>query len=379
MTTSGKQTPSGITFNPINLYCRVLEQQKTTQTVLKGIMLSRLKDKVHDPEEFCKWMKQTGAVMCGSFPLQIMLNEEWKDSDIDIYVMGAQYPRVSNIGARTPEPIKKKLENDRVGRLRNENVYLRNMVLERKAIDWDKVVGDPVGKTIFTKVGDVAVLHTSVATYTKFGCLLKYGLKKRVYWGTTSSNHYNTSLITDIGEYSYTSVQPCEKCTKYTHFIGGCKQKCYEKCKNTKIQIIHLNPDMNSSIKEFVGKFDLDFCKVMFDGEKFTVLEPQSVVTRTSKYNKIEDWHHQKDKRVAKYTKRGFTILAPEKKHEKPIYVRGNIITAPKKKQEHDHSGAIKCVWCDEDVCPGCSCICNDCTYGSGYKRCSNCCKTYQQ
>lgn len=364
-------TTLDIDFKPINLYCRVLEQQQTTQNVLKSIMLSRLKDKVHDPVEFCKWMKQTKAVMCGSFPLQIMLNEEWKDSDIDIYILE---------GA---EPIKKELVDDRVGRLRNENVYLRNMVVEGKAIDWDKVVEDPVGKTIFTKVGDVAVLRTSVATYTKFGCLLKYGLKKRVYWGMTNGNHYNTSLITDIGEYSYTSGQMCDKCTKYTHFTG-CKEKCHEKCKNTKIQIIHLNPKLNSSIKEFVSKFDLDFCKVMFDGEKFTVLEPQSVKTRTSKYNKIEDWHHQKDKRVAKYTKRGFTIVAPEEKQKKLIFICGNIVTVPEKKCEKFkntlyHPGSKKCNWCDGSVCPGCSCICDNCTYGSDYQRCGNCCKTYTQ
>jgi len=294
---------------PIDMYFKVLEQQTLVKSVLKSLMLDRLKGKVHDPEEFCKWLKKTGAVMCGSFPLQIALNEEWEGSDIDIYVMDADpklFPMTQDVDDKTQK---------RVIDLERTKNYLTRLVTEStssKGINWDDVIKDDIGKTIFAKVLNTPVLCSSVDTYSKFGCLLKFGLKERSYWGTTSSSGYDTSLITDIGEYNYSSVRPCDSCVDHSGLPHNCENKCYEKCKNTKIQIIHLNPKFNKTIKEFVSKFDFDFCKVMFDGEDFTILEPQSLITRSSVYNKVEDWHNQKDKRIAKYIKRGFTINEPK-------------------------------------------------------------------
>ena len=313
-------------IKPIDLYCLISNHQTIIKKDFKAMMLKRLEGKVHNPEEFCKWLKKTGAVMCGSFPLQVMLDETWDDSDIDIYVMNKeneQVPKKMCVSDSTHSEVvsvpldsthSEVVSEKRIIQLeqtKNYLTYLLTQTTTQAGINWDKVLKNPIGKTIFTKVLDTVVLCSSVNYYSKFTCLLKFGLKERAYWGRTEYNKYDTSLITSIGNFQYSSIKPCQSCAKYTVQVY-CKNECAKKHKNITIQIIKLNPKLNKSIKEFVGKFDLDFCKVMFDGEDFTILEPKSLLTRTSTYNKILDWHIQKNKRVAKYIKRGFTITEPQ-------------------------------------------------------------------
>src|SRR3989344_687557 len=56
-------------------------------------------------------LKKNRAVIAGSFPLQVLINERWKDSDIDIWVSNKSNLRkliagLLNVGYSIPERIK---------------------------------------------------------------------------------------------------------------------------------------------------------------------------------------------------------------------------------------------------------------------------------
>ena len=80
------------------------------------------------------------------------------------------------------------------------------------------------------------------------------------------------------------------------------------KYKSTTIQIMHINPNLHTDLTKFIDQYDLDFCKVIFDGTSLNVMYPKSVTIRTSKYNRITDWNGRRQYRTDKYTKRGFKV-----------------------------------------------------------------------
>ena len=236
---------------------------KFIQKIFKDKMIEKLKGRVKDPERFCKLMKKYNIVMAGSFPLQVLLEEDWKDSDIDLYLISKDVKEemISNF------KIASILSNN------NLEIILDNKIIKKLFV---KIEGKR-----FTKHG---VIHASEFIYA---------LGNDLHGFTSETKHYTAGDILRVGNYYDSSVD-----------------------KKMNIQIIHLDPKKCSSVKSFVEKFDLDFCKVMFDGEKFTILHPESVINRISKYNKEDDWQDRKDKRVAHYRARGFTIYenTPDKK-----------------------------------------------------------------
>lgn len=77
----------------------------------------------------------------------------------------------------------------------------------------------------------------------------------------------------------------------------------------TTVQIMNISPVVHSNLTKFIDLYDLDFCKVIFDGSKLNIMYPESIKTRTSVYNCITDWNGRKDYRTQKYIKRGFKII----------------------------------------------------------------------
>jgi hypothetical protein len=80
---------------------------------------------------------------------------------------------------------------------------------------------------------------------------------------------------------------------------------------NTKLQIILVDSD----VKDYIDKFDLDFIKSYYDGETIHVQNLNSILTKTSSINdtfqnrcKFE----RSVKRIRKYKKRGYTINVPK-------------------------------------------------------------------
>jgi len=92
-----------------------------------------------------------------------------------------------------------------------------------------------------------------------------------------------------------------------------------------RIQIIYVNQDNYSDLCEFVDEtFDFDFCKIVYDGQKTTILDWESVRTRTCDGNEKKQ-NVSNMKRMLKYLKRGFQIYNiedPDNRHIKiQLYV----------------------------------------------------------
>jgi hypothetical protein len=76
-----------------------------------------------------------------------------------------------------------------------------------------------------------------------------------------------------------------------------------------RIQIISVRKSNYTCLKRFINdQFDFDFCKVYFDGNTLTVLDQESVDTKTCKLRRSVDHYYKK--RVDKYKDRGFTITS---------------------------------------------------------------------
>ena len=249
------------TTNFIDFYVKI---NKILQETFKIKMLEKLKDRVKDPVVFCQNMKKYEVFMSGSILLQVMLGEEW-ESDIDLYVFSKEIKDKS-----IPASILSKiiLNTEKL-----EELY------ENKSIS-----------KFFTKIDGKIYSKYDVDKESKFIYSLRSDTD--LYPGlTTEDKIYNTDSILRVGNYRYVHAK-----------------------KETNIQIIHIDKKNFSNIADFVEEFDLDFCKIIFDGEKFTMLYPDSVINCTSKYNKTSDWQDRKDMRIEHYKKRGFTITDDKNK-----------------------------------------------------------------
>lgn len=84
---------------------------------------------------------------------------------------------------------------------------------------------------------------------------------------------------------------------------------CTKNDRDIKVQLIYLNNSKYGSIEQFVDRFDLDFCKIVFDGHTLKAMKPESVKNKTSRYNRVSDWRNKRKERIAKYTTRGFKVI----------------------------------------------------------------------
>jgi len=159
------------------------------------------------------WMKKHKIIAAGSYILQTLIDEDWDDSDLDVYILGDTY---------NPPPNAKLL------------------------------------KTNFT-----------------------------------SKYQYQNMDIIRVTEWSVGEKDPLV------------------------IQIMSINPLEFTSLKDFIDLYDLDFCKVMFDGDTIEVMYPESIKTKSSEYGRkdrsktLEEknrWYDRKKMRISKYKGRGFNI-----------------------------------------------------------------------
>ncbi len=282
-------------FEKLTLITQALEEM-----LLKN-MYKWLEGRVHDPKQFCKWLKRTGAFMAGSGPLQFLMGEEW-DYDMDIYIMWYKNEKMKvDVG-------------DVFSALTGHPAYTTS---DNCTVSLDYLKKSKLLKNVFRtiKVDDkrsITVCSTIANHYGEFCCLLKYGLTDRKYWGEQNSSCYTESAIVQIGEYFYyDSSKLCTKCKTNFRVNNCCENGCYDENKKP-IQIIHINSEKYKDVRSFVQNFDLDFCKVTFDGEKFEILNPESLLTKTSIYHKHPEYTKEvMEIRKKKYEDRGFTITMP--------------------------------------------------------------------
>jgi len=241
-----------------------------------------LEGRVHDPEVFCRWLKQTNTVMMGSAPLQMLLGENWRDSDIDLWVMD-------------------KSKDD----LKLDSHTLRDLVNQIKANECftdNKVELEDLKPYFKYLPGCGYRSQFDINYYSEMGCYLRNNINYLRHNHIDNLSRYNSSVdILKVHYYSYHGNDN-EDCTQNKE-CKGC----------TPVQIIQIDPNKHSSFKSMADSFDFDFCKVIFDGEKFEVLKPEAILKKES-YQQKKKWCDEKryEMRVKKYTERGFSILKKE-------------------------------------------------------------------
>ena len=278
-------------------------------------MYEHLKGRVDNPKRFCKWLKSTGAKMAGGDVLRFLMGEDW-DSDIDIYVMDAS------------EKKSVKLNNEAIflAIAGNTRYILSDDINAKPVINVSELITSKAFNNLFKniKIDDnrsIIVRSDVVNLYGEFACLLRYSQKERTYWGHNGSlmNCYdNDSDIIRVSEYHYYKYSDlCSDCKSESNdcvSLKMCENSCYNPTKKP-IQIISLDPKKHNSIKDYVKTFDLDFCKVMFDGEKFEILHPESLLNKSSVYHSKKYYTDEITKmRKKKYTNRGFKIIDQKNK-----------------------------------------------------------------
>lgn len=289
------------TVTPFEI-CSVLELLKNHHLLKKTKIW--LKGKVADPEEFCSWLKKTGTVMAGSAPLQILLGQDWKDSDIDLYVMDQS----SHNRKLDRYPVRKLVQlmdsNSKFDEGDDVVVSLSNMKKFFKLID--HITSDTYSPYIY-------ITQYDINDYSEMGCLMKNRLYYKLIQDSNNICKYDRNVdISKVHTYRYQGECklecPLQNSDKNTNSTDSNAKEC-PKC--THIQIIHINPDKHSDIKSFIDSFDLDFCKVLFDGEKFDIMYPESIKTKSSVQ---KSWTQKQilSDRAKKYKARGFNILTTE-------------------------------------------------------------------
>ena len=119
--------------------------------------------------------------------------------------------------------------------------------------------------------------------------------------------HYNNTKPPNAEQLS--NIVYKRKFYKNKDILGVTEWSIGKKSDPIILQIMHINSLIHHNLTNFIDQYDLDFCKVIFDGFKLNVMYPDSVKTRTSVYNRITDWNGRKEYRTQKYIKRGFKVI----------------------------------------------------------------------
>lgn len=206
----------------------------------------------------------------GSPPLQMLLDENW-ESDIDLYVMDSSHE--------------------------NNKLHLNDLIDELDKFRDDSFVDLSNITSFYTNIYGETVSRFEVNMLSKMGSYLRYSHYRLIQEGSLGGYEYNVDDIRKVDTYTY-------RCQKEYHCskrgtCSGCQL----------IQIIHIDHQKHFTFKSMAESFDLDFCKIIFDGKLFEVLYPDAILKRTS-IQKGKDWVCSEfyDQRKKKYQKRGFTV-----------------------------------------------------------------------
>jgi hypothetical protein len=79
-------------------------------------------------------------------------------------------------------------------------------------------------------------------------------------------------------------------------------------------QVVGVEKERNETLVQHVERcFDLDFLRSAYDGKNLYITRKRSIMTRTSVYDRSQDYSQEIDqRRIDKYRSRGFTIIVPD-------------------------------------------------------------------
>jgi hypothetical protein len=241
--------------------------------LLKRILGRRTSDRLFILDILIPILQRNGAVIAGGMIVQVLLEETWVGSDVDIYV---------------PEENFETLLSDLQGTVRCFNVISspnyhnsfmkkNNIVyLAESKIDSISWLGDPIDQKT---ISDLSVNTQLVIDPIHQSLLTKYFVpdptnSRQLYW-------YNNFLVR--GGVGYPS----------------------------NLQIMAVKKGV--AIESVIGSFDLTFCQVLFDGVTFKTCGDTTMEDILEKKGKLNDDYYcmfnaMLYKRMLKYHNRGFTI-----------------------------------------------------------------------
>ena len=211
---------------------------RENQENMKKVLFERLSNAGIDPITFSQKLKVCGAVLTGSFPLQVILGETWSESDIDIFIQ------------------------DTDKKNGNKTTFLSYL------------------KSHFNPVDDQSK-------------------------SKSKSGYINAPSKDPITEEKVKGKKSYQFDKKILDVID------FKTEKSVKIQLIITDKPVN----KVIDFFDLDFCKIMYDGEKFSYDNWADIIEKTGKMELRNDLR-QNDffffkkifDRYEKYHNRGFKI-----------------------------------------------------------------------
>lgn len=264
------------------------------QNKMKEDFVDFLKGRLHNVNVVFDLMKKYNVHLAGGAVLKFLNGEPLGESDLDFYNFedGKKY--------HIPNQF---FFYDFFNSLANRK-YPHGVKYQeaKKNFDLGKFLDN---SKYFKKVGDTVVPYYAFRDHGGFACELFFEPHRR-YKGmnvTPDEAYNNNSNISQITDYAYVE-KLCEKCYK-SNASGSSYMNC---CGITNLQIIHVDSKFKT-MKEYMEKtFDFDFCKVSFDGEKFTVLHPKTVTEKRCQYKTTHDNDHLSMKRKKKYQDRGYTF-----------------------------------------------------------------------
>lgn len=186
-----------------------------TDTVAHDAGVSQIKQRLTelgiDAEDFCQKLWDTKCVMAGSFPLQCVLGEKWDESDIDIF------------------GINENLDDEDVNRLCDYANY--------KYFKDDEINKHSFAKPTYSPHDFEKYLWLKYVPYFSSNIDRKAGVRGPI------ANNYTYLGIEYIRNYKFPNID---------------------------IQFIECDPTVHTKSDKALDTFDLDFCKISFDGKCIT-------------------------------------------------------------------------------------------------------------
>jgi hypothetical protein len=254
---------------------RLRQTCKTLASNIKGeivhktnlaIIRSRIIEMSIDPDELDTLLIKTNAVLSGSFLVQCIVGDKWKDSDIDVFGQIKQ----KYILAKRAEILPPTCSRD-----------VRAPIHKLELLPWN-YINRPFAATNTEK-------------------------KKTVLFFPKSSGGFNSEYSGIIGfAYSrkYILPTPDSKIVESdgdSHIVGG--------------TIFNFVGTRINATRYIQKCFDLSFCKNYYDGKKLTIMHPYHVLSRIGKlvrFTNSMNFIHKIPKkvysRISKYKTRGFHV-----------------------------------------------------------------------
>ena len=262
-----------------------------TQEILINKLKSRFEKYGIEFNNMCEILIKYNAFISGSFLLQTILNEEYKDGDIDIYVPGSTNEKLEHeISELSKTIIFNKITSGELSIVK-KNFYYVN--------DEDTVS--------FNRLQNVTYEHKIIET------------NKLKNWNTESSKDKCYITICDFGSQKYIDNKYKNIIFNKKHSIEIAPDYGFDKINTivnfesnnvfSKYQLIYYDDENIKTPKDMINNHDFDFCKNYFDGKEFYVDNIESILSKSCILNLTKlRIYNNKNKRIIKYIKRGFDI-----------------------------------------------------------------------